>query len=160
MDDKDLRIQELKAENQKLKEKLEQLKQPKAAVDIGRERLTYRDEKGNPHSEHIMWDIINRLAEYEDLEEQGLLRRLPCKAGDTIYVIPSKVNYDLNVLSNCEEANRVYKQTVDEIRFFPSGQYLLTTCEGVCSALEQFFGITWFLTEQEAQSALEKMKGE
>ena len=28
-----------------------------------------------------------KLAEYEDLEEQGLLLRLPCKVGDTVYVI-------------------------------------------------------------------------
>ena len=29
---------------------------------------------------------IQRLAEYEDAEEQELLVRLPCKAGDTVYV--------------------------------------------------------------------------
>ena len=28
-----------------------------------------------------------KLAEYEDLEEQGLLLRLPCKVGDTVYFI-------------------------------------------------------------------------
>ncbi len=30
-------------------------------------------------------DVANKLAEYEDLEEQGLLLKLPCKVGDTIY---------------------------------------------------------------------------
>jgi len=30
-------------------------------------------------------DIMQRLASYEDAEEQGLLLRLPCKVGDTIY---------------------------------------------------------------------------
>ena len=30
-----------------------------------------------------------RLAEYEDLEEQGLLLRFPCKVGDTVYTIYS-----------------------------------------------------------------------
>ena len=29
--------------------------------------------------------IIERLAEYEDAEEQGLLLRLPCKVGDTVW---------------------------------------------------------------------------
>ena len=28
-----------------------------------------------------------KLAEYEDLEEQGLLLRLPCEVGDTVYAI-------------------------------------------------------------------------
>lgn len=31
--------------------------------------------------------LINKLAAYEDAEEQGLLLRLPCKVGDTVYVI-------------------------------------------------------------------------
>lgn len=34
-------------------------------------------------------DVIDKLAEYEDLEEQGLLLRLPCKVGDTVYIIYS-----------------------------------------------------------------------
>lgn len=29
---------------------------------------------------------ITKLATYEDAEEQGLLIRLPCKVGDTVYV--------------------------------------------------------------------------
>lgn len=29
--------------------------------------------------------VIDRLAAYEDAEEQGLLVRLPCKVGDTVY---------------------------------------------------------------------------
>lgn len=32
-------------------------------------------------------DVIDKLAEYENLEEQGLLVRLPCKVGDTLYDI-------------------------------------------------------------------------
>ena len=31
--------------------------------------------------------VYEKLREYEDLEEQGLLLRLPCKVGDTVYVI-------------------------------------------------------------------------
>ena len=32
-----------------------------------------------------IYQAIQKLAEYEDLEEQGLLLRLPCKIGDTIW---------------------------------------------------------------------------
>lgn len=32
-------------------------------------------------------DALNKLAEYEDLEEQGKLIRLPCKLGDTVYYL-------------------------------------------------------------------------
>ena len=33
--------------------------------------------------------ILNKLADYEDLEEQGRLIRLPCVVGDTVYRIES-----------------------------------------------------------------------
>ena len=57
------------------------------------ERLTYRGseimtEDGwfkPSYSCYSTKRIIERLAEYEDLEEQGLLLRLPCKVGDTVY---------------------------------------------------------------------------
>lgn len=35
-------------------------------------------------------DVIDKLAKYEDLEEQGRLIKLPCKVGDTVYVIVGK----------------------------------------------------------------------
>lgn len=49
------------------------------------ERLTEWD---STHT-HGCWlngkDCFTRLAQYEDLEEQGLLLRLPCHIGDIIY---------------------------------------------------------------------------
>ena len=35
----------------------------------------------------IMTSVCEKLGKYEDLEEQGLLLRLPCKVGDTVYAI-------------------------------------------------------------------------
>ena len=52
------------------------------------ERLTYRTTKGEAMGDNSIadiGDILGKLAEYEDLEEQGLLLRLPCKVGDTVY---------------------------------------------------------------------------
>lgn len=37
------------------------------------------------YSDYPTRRIIERLAEYEDLDEQGLLLRLPCHIGDIIY---------------------------------------------------------------------------
>ena len=54
------------------------------------ERLTYRTTKGEAmgnSSVADIGDILGKLAEYEDLEEQGLLLRLPCKVGSTVYAI-------------------------------------------------------------------------
>lgn len=70
------------------------------------DRLTVRDDKGKAHmickqmcgdygngcDRQIDVDMCQRyaafdkLADYEDLEQQGLLVKLPCKVGDTVYV--------------------------------------------------------------------------
>ena len=56
-------------------------------------------------------DVIDKLAQYEDLEEQGRLISLPCKVGDTVYrinigamkpVIPLRVvEYRFKIVGNC-----------------------------------------------------------
>ena len=58
-------------------------------------RLTYRYENGIAHlietelkdACEYCYDAAQKLAHYEDLEEQGRLIELPCKVGDTVYVI-------------------------------------------------------------------------
>lgn len=100
------------------------------------------------------FDDIAELYEYRKAEEQGLLLRLPCKVGDTVYVIPSQVNYDLNVLNRHTENNRVYAQIVDSMRMWRNGKYCLSTCEGLRLVLSEYFGETWFLTKGEAENAL------
>lgn len=103
-----------------------------------------------------MAELRERLKEYEDMEESGNLIKLPCAAGDTVYVIPSKANYGINIVNRHEERNRVYEQVVDRIEMFRSG-YLLVTCGGMSSVIEQFYKETWFLTKEEAEAALQKM---
>ena len=101
--------------------------------------------------------LVSELKEYRDLEERGKLLKLPCRIGDTIYVIPSKANYGINIVNRLKENNRVYEQIVDHIRFYNSG-YLLSTCEGFSCVIEEFYKETWFLTKEEAETALEKLK--
>ena len=57
-----------------------------------RAEIKYKDGKG--YTEEFSFCgtcevkmLFNKLKEYEDLEEQGLLLRLPCKVGDTLYYI-------------------------------------------------------------------------
>ena len=77
----------------------------------------------------------SKLAEYEDLEEQGLLLRLPCKVGDTVYC--------LNI---CDS-----DLVINELRIRS-----LTT---IVNFLEnKAFGKTVFLTKEEAEAELAKMK--
>ena len=55
------------------------------------ERLTKRNSDGIVGTELKYYNYNNfqkmarKLADYEDLEEQGRLVKLPCKVGDTVY---------------------------------------------------------------------------
>ena len=52
------------------------------------ERLTEKDSYGDVYAkQHDYVTASEKLCEYEDLEERGLLLRLPCKVGDTVYYI-------------------------------------------------------------------------
>lgn len=56
------------------------------------ERLTWKDELGYYAPKNVTLnclkqrgELVDRLAAYEDLEEQGRLVVLPCKVGDMVY---------------------------------------------------------------------------
>ena len=93
-----------------------------------------------------------KLAEYENLEEQGLLLRLPCKSGDTLYAIGFNNNrpfvYESVVLSILiTEKEIVFNVKVAEFE--------------INSQLKQsMFGRTVFLTQAEAEQKLKEMESE
>lgn len=133
-------------------------------------RLTERDWKskceGYPWNVHPVKDIddlqyYKKLAAYEDAEEQGFMKILPVAIGSDVYFIPSKVNYDLNVLSKHEENNRVYHQKVARVTFTERGWYL--ECDkdleyGVDHILvDKFYKENWFTSSKEAEQALAKL---
>lgn len=113
-------------------------------------------------SGEYLYPAIEKLAVYEDLEEQGLLVRLPVKIGDDIYKIPSKSNYDLNVLNGYKANNRVYHQKAYSIVFSQSGWFVQCDKDSIhapnviCVDVE--YGKTWFLTREEAEKKLEEMR--
>lgn len=45
--------------------------------------------------------IYHRLAGYEDLEEKGLLLKLPCKAGDIVYRIDTAPQIEHREIETC-----------------------------------------------------------
>lgn len=50
------------------------------------ERLTFGGTK-EAKSNVTIKEVCNKLADYENLEEQGRLIKLPCKVGDDVYYI-------------------------------------------------------------------------
>lgn len=107
---------------------------------------------------------IEKLAAYEDAEEQGLFLRLPCGIGSDVYMIPSKINYKLNILSLHPENNRVYHQKVSLITFTENGWYMKCDKDREYAIdrilLEKMYKETWFLSQAEAEAKLAEMEGE
>ena len=88
---------------------------------------------------YLVGKAIDKLAEYEDAEEQGLLVRLPTKVGDAVYSL------------ECGMIARdfVYSFTTDE-----SGLWAINIHGGIIG----LFGNSVFSTLEEAEKALEEMK--
>lgn len=95
--------------------------------------------------------LIKKLGDYEDLEEQGRLLKLPCKVGDTVYAIGFNNNkpiiYESVVLSILiTEKEIAFNVKVDEFE--------------INSQLKQsMFDKTVFLTKSEAEAKLKELRG-
>lgn len=93
-------------------------------------------------------NMIKKLADYEDLEEQGLLVRLPCKVGDIMFRI------------NKGAKNPVIELTVTQIDI-TTRSYNLEVIDrdyGELMCFKNDIGRTIFLTREEAEKKLEEMK--
>lgn len=103
----------------------------------------------------LVGEPIDRLAEYENLEEQGLLLRVPCKVGDVVY----RIN------TGCKEPIIPMKVTEISFRKREKYQHLRIDCIGEHDLGEscyydEYIGDKLYLTREEAEKALEKMKGD
>jgi len=112
-----------------------------------------------------MWsmaDLREKLKRYEDAEEQGLLLRLPCGIGSDVYIIPSKVNCELNILNLHPENNKVYHQKVALITFTEKGWYMECDKDREYATdrilSEKMYKETWFLSQEEAEAKLKEME--
>lgn len=123
------------------------------------ERLTERNFKFTTNfvKRNIdAWSIsqcLEKLQKYEDAEEQGLLIKLPCKVGDIVYLINHSI---------CETKKTPLKCIVDEFTFDKDNRcYAVLNGAMNFYALRRFkavdvnkFGLTIFLTKEEAEKAL------
>lgn len=115
------------------------------------ERLTRRDITGIPFCQDAGYlDMLNKLAAYEDAEEQGRLVVLPCKVGDIVYKVvgpclPSfgTCPYDGGYGTyRCGPPNRC-KPYIEKMKF--------------SITMMPHFGRIYFKTKEEAEKALEGM---
>lgn len=96
--------------------------------------------------------LLTKLGEYEDLEEQGRLIKLPCKVGDTLYsalgekVLKSEV---ISVKYHCEAENH---------GVFIRERIIIDTDDFETEINFSDIGKTVFLTKSEAEQKLKEME--
>lgn len=114
-------------------------------------------------SGEYLYPAIEKLATYEDLEEQGLLVRFPCKVGDTVWVVTSPINvFDYDEYDGDAEYE-VYESFLSSVSYYASGEQFriyakVTNSFIVAYFRECDFGESIFLTREEAEKKLEEMK--
>lgn len=136
------------------------------------ERLTAKYDNGYlfalppKNDEKALEEYVDKLSiklgEYEDLEEQGLLLRLPCKVGDTVWCIEEfEDGFEYSgykFMAMCGEfvivtpkySNCDFKEQLHEMER-ESREW-----EGI--SVDMFKKENVFLTKEEAEQALERMK--
>lgn len=126
----------------------------------------WRIDRADDLHSYLSGDAADKLADYEDAEEQGLLVRLPCKVGDTVYRICPKCNPKHD--GSCEHC--AWKGTggiggCAVFGMWGDGQYPAEKCTIVpwvaswhrMETIIRFLGERIFLTREKAEAAL---KGE
>lgn len=121
------------------------------------ERLThyYKGEIAAPYNRTQARNMVEQLAEYEDAEEAGLLVRLPCKVGDTLYTNQTVSGWYLR------KVNRPFP--VDVCFIGINGQDNFFNVDYRCGHMAEFkfsdIGKTIYLTKEEAEQALKEAGG-
>lgn len=98
---------------------------------------------------------LEKLAIYEDLEEQGLLVRLPCKVGDTVYRVNAGAKQPIIPMTVSEIHFLCYKNE-RAVRFDTIGKEDMGES---CYRLEDIGRIV-FLTHEEAEKKLEEIQND
>ena len=114
------------------------------------------DVVDNEYSKINYKKILTKLGQYEDLEEQGLFLKLPCKVGDIIYV-----NGVLGVGESEEyKVIRVYYQsnTLMKRSEFCVEALLVSDPRNSIGFYDKEIGKTVFLTKEEAEAKLKEME--
>lgn len=120
-------------------------------IDDGEKRQAIPDPemRSNGHNK-----CCNKLAEYEDLEEQGRLLRLPCKVGDTLY----RVNKGAKEPVIMMRIIQLYIKQIHKDRTVMRIDAINDTDMGESCYLPCDIGERIFLTREEAEAKLAEME--
>lgn len=135
----------------------EAIKHAKEVAKTNRAEATYNfpelkeyydncSECANQHNQLAEW--LEELKSFKEAEEQGLLVRLPCKVGDTVYVPTRVLVSEFKITAIFCDIHGTYFYWL-----FYCGIY-----ERTSGFSERDIGKTVFLTREEAEKELEEMK--
>lgn len=128
------------------------------------ELYTFRGKVEDCENDYII-SVQEKLRKYETLENQGLLLRLPCKVGDTVWVVTSPFNVFEGIEYNENLRDECYESFISSVTFYKNSvQYRISAkvTNRFIGAYynEQNFGKTVFLTQAEAEQKLKEMEQE
>lgn len=103
----------------------------------------------------IMTSVCEKLGEYEDLEEQGRLIKLPCKVGDIIYRVNAGAKEPV-IKMRVLQVN--YKQLHKDRTIIRIDAMDDNDMRESCYFLEDI-GKTAFLTKPKAEAKLKELRG-
>ncbi|MDY5967883.1 MAG: hypothetical protein SPJ08_02610 [Sphaerochaetaceae bacterium] len=109
--------------------------------DFGKQNECFFQDKSKCYEKNI----YEKLREYENLEEQGLLLRLPCKVGTKVYAINPIIDYG----EVGDESIYYYSIIEREFQIYMMMDYG-----------KLVFGRNVFLTKAEAEQKLKEMESD
>ena len=123
---------------------------PKEQLDMLYEQAKKVDDVG------LTTHILQELKEYRDLEEQGLLLKLPCKVGTTVYVIDTIYECDNDYMDCIMEFPYRY-QCERGFKCEYEHEKLVVRPESFDFKILDNFNKTVFLTKEEAEEKLKEL---
>ena len=118
---------------------------PKEQLDMLYEQAKKVDDVG------LTTHILQELKEYRDLEEQGLLLKLPCKVGTTVYQLINSHIHEYKVIGICFDIFQ--NKWMYEVAYQIGLEWFKTMCDFDAFGKSK----TVFLTKEEAEKALERL---
>ena len=131
----------------------------KETMKMMREFIVHASHRLNCEESRVK-SLKSKLKNYKDLEEQGLLLRLPCKAGSMVYLIRSrytecsKYKETWNDCYGCEDKDKCdsHEEYYIHINHSVSDEWIVRYMND--------FGKTVFLTQAEAEQKLKEMESD
>lgn len=121
-------------------------------IDALEMKLSEPDKKHPVNARILTYEEANKWQEYKDLEEQGLLVRLPCKVGTEVFCyFPGDSHYTKCQIKKIEICQSIF----GNICYFAESVAQRGRC---CRYYDNEFGKFLFLTREEAEKKLEELK--